>query len=488
MEQTNPAETEIFFNKHNIYQKNTMKSSGNTAKLNSDLPAVKKSIGKKFLIENEPKAVIMLDQDGTIILIEGSRLEDFGLDKYELIGNSVHIANADKPLILKTISKAVLKKEKASSFDFDDSTYQVTIMPMWKNNREISGQIIIVTDITAIGENLKLGNSRDSYYRQLFDDSKDAIAILDKNERILDINESFEKMFGYQKSEITGKTIDALIVPPRLIEETADMALIIEHGETAQFESFRKTKTGDEIELLITGSKITTHSGETGYCRVYSDISVKKKEEERMKTSLLEKELLLKEIHHRVKNNLQIISSLLLMQARSLKDKEATDILLESQNRIKSIALIHEKMYQTVNLSRVDFDMYLKTLIPHLTKSFKINSERIEISVNAQNVFLSSDTAIPCALIINELVTYSLKYSFPFDRKGKIDIELKYHNNNKLTLRVKDNGVGVKQNPRLSDNKSIGLQLIGVLVKQLDGKMDISNGDGTEYKINFSIE
>lgn len=482
----NSSSAELYVNKQNIYHRNTVKP--NQAKLSSDMPSVKKSGGKKHLIENEPKAVIMIDQDGTIILIEGLHLEEFALDKYELIGNSVHLANANKPLILKTISKAILKEEKSSWFEANNSIYQVTIMPIWKTNREISGQIVIVTDITAIGESLKYEAPQDSYYRQLFDSSKDAIAILDKNSKITDVNESFEKMFGYTKKEARGKSAEELIVPERLVEETGDIALIIEHGETAQFESIRKTKKGDEKEVSITCSKIITSNGETGYCRIYSDISGKKKEEEQRIISEMEKELLLKEIHHRVKSNLQMISSLLLLQSRAVKDKKTNEILLESQNRVKSIALIHEKLYHTADLSRIDFDKYLNSFIPQLAKSFNINSERIEITVNSENIFLNADTAIPCALIINELVSNSLKYAFPFDRKGKIDIELNYHTNNKITLIVKDDGVGINKIHGHTENTAISLQLIGILVKQLEGKMESKNDNRNEYKINFSIE
>lgn len=489
MEHTeNTASADKYSDQQNIYHRNAVKPNGNQVKLGADLQASKKLSGKKHLIENEPRAVIMLDQDGTIILIEGSLLEEFELDKYELIGNSVHLANPNKPLILKTISKAVLKEEKSSWFEANNAIYQVTIMPIWKSNREISGQIIIVTDITAIGESLKYESPQDSYYRQLFDNSKDAIAILDKNSKITDINESFHKLFGYTKKEARGKFMDELIVPHRLLEETNDIALIIEHGETAQFESIRKTKKGDEIEVSVTGSKIITSNGETGYCRIYSDISGRKKEEEQKITSQMEKEMLLKEIHHRVKNNLQMISSLLLLQSHTVKDKKTNDLLLESQNRIRSIALIHEKLYHTVDLSRIDFEKYLNSFIPQLAKSFNINSERIEITIKAENIFLNADTAIPCALIINELVSNSLRYAFPFDRKGGIEIELNYHKDNKITLTVKDDGVGINKEHEHNENRAISMELIGILLKQLEGRMDAKNDSRNEYKINFSIK
>ncbi|MGH2575342.1 MAG: histidine kinase dimerization/phosphoacceptor domain -containing protein, partial [Ignavibacteria bacterium] len=222
------------------------------------------------------------------------------------------------------------------------------------------------------------------------------------------------------------------------------------------------------------------------YQHAQDEIKERSASDEKIKQSLLEKELLLKEIHHRVKNNLQIISSLLNFQSKYIKDKDSMQMFKESQNRVKSIALIHEKLYQTRDLSRIDFDKYIKSLTSHLQTTFGRKSDQISIKTKAENIFMSADTALPCGLIINELITNSLKYAFPDNKKGEIYIELMYHNNNKYTLIVKDNGIGFPKGIDFQNTESLGMKLVLGLIRQLDATIELDNDNGTQFKIEFS--
>ncbi|WP_460206092.1 ATP-binding protein [Scytonema sp. NUACC21] len=205
---------------------------------------------------------------------------------------------------------------------------------------------------------------------------------------------------------------------------------------------------------------------------------------EHIEDSLREKEVLLKEIHHRVKNNLGIVSSLLQMQCRRTQDQQATAILLDSQNRIASIALVHEKLYRSGNLANINFAQYIPDLISHLFESYNVNSRQIKINFQVEDVSLDIDSAIPCGLIVNELVSNALKYAFPNKQEGEILVKLSQNEEN-LSLIVKDNGVGLPVNFDEKQTKTLGINLIRGLVQQLRGNIEINSHQGTKFQINL---
>ncbi|MBW4640197.1 MAG: PAS domain S-box protein [Gloeocapsa sp. UFS-A4-WI-NPMV-4B04] len=215
------------------------------------------------------------------------------------------------------------------------------------------------------------------------------------------------------------------------------------------------------------------------------DITSLKRATEQIAASLKEKEVLLKEIHHRVKNNLQIISSLLNLQSGYVEDKNTIEILQQCENRIASMALIHEHLYQSQDLARIDFADYVKTLTANLFSSYGIQSGDISFLVDVDNISLSIDAAIPCGLIINELVSNSLQHAFSLGKKGKICIGLHADNNNQLTLSVRDNGIGFAENLDFKNLDSLGLQIVIALTNQLEGTIELNRNNGTEFEVKF---
>jgi two-component sensor histidine kinase len=206
--------------------------------------------------------------------------------------------------------------------------------------------------------------------------------------------------------------------------------------------------------------------------------------EEKIRNSLKEKEILLKEIHHRVKNNLQVVSSLLNLQSYYIKDETAIKIFRESQYRIKSMALIHQNLYQSQHLAKIDFYDYVEKLVSYLIHSYSNNPEMIKIKLDITPESLGLDSAIPCGLIINELVSNSLKYAFPENKEGEIFIGLIYNNNFELT--ISDNGIGFPNEIDIKNTESLGLQLVHTLTEQLDGELEFESKPGkTEFKIKF---
>jgi PAS domain S-box-containing protein len=280
-------------------------------------------------------------------------------------------------------------------------------------------------------------------------------------------------------------------------------ALHPEDRETVSGQWYEAAKAGREFaweyRFQTPAGKVTWVSGAavalrnpageiTGYMGTCSDITERKRAEEQIKTSLREKEVLLKEIHHRVKNNLQVISSLVSLQSGYLKDREALDFFKETQNRIRSMAIIHEKLYQSRDLAQIDFAAYVHDLVAHLFHSYGISPEDIGVKVNIAEVSLSVNTAILCGLIINELVSNSLKYAFPNGQRGLIGVDLfieQENNGHQFTLTVSDNGVGMMENAAGGRTHSLGLQLVSRIAKQLGGAVELKSKGGTQFRISF---
>ncbi|MBN2227444.1 MAG: HAMP domain-containing protein [candidate division Zixibacteria bacterium] len=213
----------------------------------------------------------------------------------------------------------------------------------------------------------------------------------------------------------------------------------------------------------------------------------RKRVEDRITKSLREKEVLLKEIHHRVKNNLQVISSLLNLQSRCILDPKALEMFTESQHRVRSMALIHEKLYQSQDLSLIDFSEYTRNLTTYLTRSYAVDSGRINLHVDVKDIYLGIDTAVPCGLILNELVSNSLKHAFATGEKGEIAIKLRHKENGTMQLTVSDNGRGMPENLDFHNTESLGMQLVTTLTSQLKGTIVLDRSGGTTFRLTFEV-
>ncbi len=208
--------------------------------------------------------------------------------------------------------------------------------------------------------------------------------------------------------------------------------------------------------------------------------------EEKLLKSLNEKDILLKEIHHRVKNNMQIISSLLKLQSRNIKNESVQKLFQNSQNRVRTMALIHEKLYASSDFTKIDFKAYVNTLINYLSRDYHVNTLEICFDIDIDQLYLNINSAIPLGLIVNELVTNSMKYAFPDRDKGEIRIIMK-HRDDRIQLTISDNGVGLPESFKISESNTLGLELVKALIDQLHGNLEISRkGGGTTFLIDFS--
>lgn len=302
------------------------------------------------------------------------------------------------------------------------------------------------------------------------------------------VNDGFTKLTGYSMDELIeqrGSSIADFTFNPdamRIMQECA------KDQRSEVFESQLITKFGELKWISNTLSPVVDESGVvTKFVVIDTDITIRKNMEERIRESLEEKGLLLREIHHRVKNNLQIIISLFNLQSHYVNDKKALLALKEGQDRIKSMALIHERFYQNEGLSKIDFDDYIKRLVENLLLSSGIKPGRINTHVEADKISLDIDTAVPCGLIINELVSNALKHAFGESNTGNLTVSLRYTSENMVRLIVGDDGIGLPEGFDIEKYDSLGMQLINALSSQLEGKLTLQPGKGTTFILDFKV-
>ncbi len=303
------------------------------------------------------------------------------------------------------------------------------------------------------------------------------LIILDDKLGVLSTNKAFEEFRG----RFPSSKAEQFIVP---LENEIHMAF--ESGKTAHKEiTIIPQDSGLTLTFLAVVLRLDVE-GKNGILLSLTDYTKRKETEDQVKRSLKEKELLLSEIHHRVKNNMQIISSLLKLQSGHIEGEEYSEIFRESQNRIKSMALIHEKLYRSENLANIDLKEYIESVAQSLFRSYGTYSRNIDLKMEVQSIRLGIDTAIPCGLIINELVSNSLKYAFPNGKAGEIRISLRSDDKNELELIVCDNGVGIPKELDIGKTKTLGLYLVSILIgDQLQGKIELNRTHGSEFRLCF---
>lgn len=319
-------------------------------------------------------------------------------------------------------------------------------------------------------------------------ETDNAVMIFDEHMELEWVNTGYTKMTGFVLDEtrrIKGGTLKDLTTNTDVLFHLDDC---IRLRRSFIYESEITHKNGEHRWASSTLTPILNEKGQLKNIVVIdTDITLRKHMEEQIRAALEEKGLLLREIHHRVKNNLQIIISLFNLQTSYVTDQNAYKALKEGQDRIKSMALIHERFYQSDGLSKIDFDDYIRRLSENLMRSFKVSNDKVSLNIHAEKISLDIDTAVPCGLIINEIVSNSLKHAFNDIPHGVIEIELNQTETDRFRLVISDNGIGMGEGFSINSSDSLGIQLIQALTDQLEGKMEIetSPGKGVKYIINF---
>ncbi|MBN1887517.1 MAG: PAS domain S-box protein [Thermoflexales bacterium] len=313
-----------------------------------------------------------------------------------------------------------------------------------------------------------------------------AIVITNRQGNIVWVNPAFTRLTGYTAQEVIGQNPRALKSGQHDEAFYCTMWETILSGQVWRGDMVNRRKDGSLYfeEMTITPVR-DEDGGISHFIAIKQDVTDRKQAEEALKHSLQEKEMLLKEIHHRVKNNLQIISSLLSLQTEYIQDEKTLDLFKESQNRIRSMALLHEKLYQSKDLALIDFRDYLSSLIAHIFRSYATKAT-IRVGMDIDEIYLNIDTAIPCGLIVNELVANALKYAFPRGQKGEVDVQF-HRDGDDYALAISDNGVGLPEALDVRNTQSLGLQLVHLLTEELDGTLEVKREPGTTFTLSFPV-
>jgi PAS domain S-box-containing protein len=323
-------------------------------------------------------------------------------------------------------------------------------------------------------------------YRMLVESAQEGIWVIDKDALTTFVNPFMADMFGYTADEMQGKHLFSFMDErggeiARKYLENREKGIFEQHD----FEFIRKD--GNRIYTSLQTNPIFDINGVyIGALACVANITERKLNEEQIANSLKEKEVLLKEIHHRVKNNMAIVSSLLHLQSKYVKDKDLNRILNESRNRIASMALVHEKLYQTEEFVNISFKGYIEELAGHLLHTYGKEEDDISLALSIDDLRFNIDTMIPFGLILNELMTNSLKYAFEGVERPEISISTKMHDGN-VTLVYSDNGMGVPEHIDFANSQTLGLQLVNMLMLQLKGKVELDKERRTEFTLKLKI-
>jgi PAS domain S-box-containing protein len=326
--------------------------------------------------------------------------------------------------------------------------------------------------------------------RAIFDAIREPMNVVDLDFNLIEVNDALIKTYGPpdKESVIGHKCFEVLKGRKDICPNCAVAEVYRTKSPTYRITTPEDEISTEERSFEIFAYPIMNEHGDLyGAVELTRDITDRKQTEEQIKASLREKEILLREIHHRVKNNLQIISTLLYLQSNYIKDKKAFDMFKDSQNRIKSMALIHDKLYRFKDLGKIDIAGYIRDLTTDLFHAYGVDPDGIKLKINVYEVLLGVNTAIPCGLMINELVSNALKHAFPDGKEGEIRIELtRSVGEKRFTLIVSDNGIGFPGDLDFRNTKTLGLQLVITLVDQLNGTIELDRRSGTEFKITFA--
>ena len=326
-------------------------------------------------------------------------------------------------------------------------------------------------------------------FAAILEATTDLVAIADKTGRLLYLNQAGRKVIGWGENEdITKFTFSSFhpVWARELIQKEGIPVAMIEGVWQAETAILNRTSQNEiTVSQLILSHKAADGSVEF-LSTIMRDMTERKLAEERIRTSLQEKEILLKEIHHRVKNNMQVVSSMLQLQSGYIKDPVALGMFQECRDRIQSMALIHERLYQSRDLAEIDFAEYVRSLVSMLVYSHRPANMELRSRVDIESISLDLDTAIPIGLIVNELVINALKHGFKDRQEGNIVISLKPSDDLRYELVIKDDGCGIPEGFDIGASSSLGLRLVKILSKQIHGELSVSNRQGTEFRVIFN--
>ncbi len=444
----------------------------------------------RAIFENTSAATIIVDEDTTILSANKEFEKLSGYSKQEIEGKKSWTEFPVEDDLEKMKKYHYLRRKDPQSvpniynFRFRDRQGKIKYIQlnvgMIPDTRKSVASLI---DITQLKETENKIREREEKYRAVVETAAEGIVILDKSGKIVEVNKKALEFSGLKKEDVIGKNFIRILSKVKLDPKD----IISEFKKILKGEKVKKrirtltNPKGEQVSFIAHYALLKKKGKIIGLSIIIEDVTERCKAEEEIRASLREKEMLLREIHHRVKNNLQVISSLLSLQIQNMKEEEICNMLQESRGRIKTMAMVHERLYQSPSLMQINFKEYVEKLVTDIF--FSYGTEKIKKKIEVDDIHLNIDTAIPCGLIINELVTNSVKHAFP-DGKGTITIKLT-HKDGKIQLTIADDGIGLPKNFDLENMDTLGLKLVDNLVSQLEGEIILNRSHGTLFKIVF---
>ncbi|MBU2712925.1 PAS domain S-box protein [Zooshikella harenae] len=444
-------------------------------------------------VEASPNGMIMVDDAGMIVLVNSATESMFGYARDELIGQEL-----DKLVPQRfrgrhpVLREEYLKHPKARAmgqgrelFGLHKSGHEFPV-EIGLNPIETTHGLLVLASVIDITER----HHAEEMVSLAVEASPNGMVMVNSDGAIIMVNTTTETLFGYARSELIRQPIE-ILVPDRFRKLHPELrtnylyspkARAMGHGR----DLYGLHKNGTEFPVEIGLTPIKTKSGMSILASIV-DITERKAQEGRLRSALHEKDVLLAEVHHRVKNNLQIIDSLLGMQSDQVFDGKALEILTESQNRVRSMALIHQTLYESRDFSSVDIYDVIPNLVDNLCYSYSLDALRINVEMDIINTQLPIDISIPLGLIINELCSNAIKHAFPDNLEGTIQICFKEMGNDQYQLSVTDDGIGIPESFDIEASSSLGLLLIQHLSEQLDGNLVINRAKPTRFELTFSV-
>ena len=447
----------------------------------------------RLAFENTNIGMCLVDLNGRLIRVNSQMCEIFGYDQKEL--ESMTVNDIAHPEDLDISPKFI---QRAASGEIEHTQFEKRYLH--KRGRIVWGQVSSslvrdfqsaplyfishVQDITERVRAEKALRESEAKMRSIFRAAPIGIGLV-SNRAVLDVNDRFCEITGYSKDELIGKDARTLYPTNEDYEYVGrEKYRQIQEQGTGTVETRFKRKDDKLIEILLSSTPLDPTDLLAGVTFTALDITERVQAEEQIKQALAEKTTLLQELYHRTRNNMQVIHSMLALRSLHVQDEQLRTIVKDVQDKIQAMALAHQKLYDSRDLSRIDLKEYIDDLAAYLLQSYQVLPDRISLDLDTDSVSVLIDTAVPCGLVLSELISNALRHAFPGDRKGRISIRLHQAEDETITLQVSDDGIGVPGDFNQSD--SLGLQtVVGMVERQLQGDISLETDRGVAWQIRF---
>lgn len=451
------------------------------------------------------RAHVMIEKlDGTIQFWNSGAALLYGFTREEAEGRRSHeVLRSDLPESREQIQHALLENGTWSGefrqYRRDGS--EIWVASFWALHRDAAGAPLSVVkvnnDITALKHTEAALRASEATARALFENAGQGILTVGKDGRVVDANAMVQRLLGFTPGELIGTPVDRLL-PEKLRERHAEHRAAYSwdpHDRTmgGGMDLVARHKEGFEFPVEVNLGYVPEDQGGLAVAFV-SDITDRKTAEwernaliDELESALAEKTVLVKEVHHRVKNNLAVVGGLLGMQSGGFEDPDVLAAFEECQQRVMSMSLVHEFLYASDHLDRVNFGQYARRLAEQLATAYAIEPDLIKIHVTAEEIELPVHRAIPCGLILNEWLSNAMKHAFPNGREGRIDLSIGVCESGQISLTCSDNGVGIPASVNLDNSVGLGMQIVRILTKQVDGELIVDRSAGTKFELRLPL-